>query len=102
MNLKEKEIEQQLKLENLAITLKCIIDCERPQFKVRNLANMAKLEGYFFNPHLRSLRKNGYLTIKKGSVPKYSVKSFEKLKAYYEEIKNRVSKEFVELVLEEG
>jgi hypothetical protein len=87
--------------ENLALTIKCILDCKRDRFKVKHLKRYSRLDGYLLSAGCRSLANDGYLKIEKGNIPTYFVKSFELLKSYYEEFKGKVDKEFVRLVLEE-
>ena len=93
--------QERMHKENLAVTLKCILDCKRNQFKVKNLKSELKLDGYLLSACCRSLAKDGYLKVERSNKPTYFVENPELLKSYYEEIKVEVGKEFVELVLGE-
>lgn len=93
---------EQIHLENLALTLKFIIESKRSQIKAKQLSSMSGLDGHVFGKNLLSLVKSGYLTADNTSrKSKYFVKDTEILKVYYEEIKSKLPKEFVDIVLGE-
>jgi len=96
------KIKDGIRDENLALTLKFIIYCKRRQFKAKNLAAVSGLDGRIFRGGLLGLVRDGYLTVERSShIPRYNVKSFEELERYYEEIKSKLPKEFVESILED-
>ncbi|NIO44738.1 MAG: hypothetical protein GTN36_04255 [Candidatus Aenigmarchaeota archaeon] len=99
------KIEKGIRIENLALTLKFIIYCKKRQFKAKNLANQSGLGGRLFGGSLRTLVRDGYLTVERSSrssrISRYNVKNFEELERYYEEIKSKLPEEFVESVLED-
>jgi len=94
---------QEDSLENLAVAVKCIIDCGRPQFVVEDLRERSgpELSSDFFTSTLRTLVEKDYLREEKSSMARYFIKSPGKLRLFYEKIKKKVPSEFIELVLEE-
>jgi hypothetical protein len=94
--------QKQIHLENLAITLKYILSCGRTDFKVKNLVVKTQLEGRILGNNVRSLVTNGYLIVKHRNPPRYYVKDWDSLRAYYEDVKRKLDRKFIELVLEES
>jgi predicted transcriptional regulator len=93
---------EEMHTENLALTLKCIIDIRKPQFKTKSLARRFGLDGHVLSKNLPNLVEVGYLRVEKGSRrPTYYIMDVAGLEAYYKEVKKRLPAEFIRDVLDE-